>query len=192
MYFKGFNLTNLDNKDIYKLLLERKIPTFPAGYWCSLSKDEGKKVALELIVYLIDVRFKLTKNEVLDNITKEFIMNNKLWTPCKLYFGKSAIKYVIEAYPNKYRMYEFTNARIPQGYWTKRENRIEAIKWLIEEKLKWSIDDIKENFSRKLVSEYGLATLMRYYTSSIDIINEIYPDKIYSWELKKSSVPSNF
>lgn len=36
--------------------------------------------------------------------------------------------------------------------------------------------------------DYGLATLIRYYYSSFDIINEIYPNKIHTWELKRSSV----
>ncbi|MEG1287545.1 MAG: hypothetical protein RSD13_05780, partial [Clostridium sp.] len=34
--------------------------------------------------------------------------------------------------------------------------------------------------------------LTNYYNASCDVINEIYSDKIYCWELKKSSVPVNF
>lgn len=192
MYFKGFDLTNLDNKDIYNLVLERKIPTFPPGYWCSVSKEEGKKVAIELLKYLIDDRLKLTREEVLDKVTKGFILDNKLWTACKLYFGRSAIKYIIEAYPSEYRAFEFANSKVPQGYWCKRENRIDAIKWLIDEKLKWNIQDIKDNFNRDLLSDYGLGTLTNYYNASCDVINEIYSEEINCWELKKSSVPANF
>lgn len=192
MYFKGIDLTYLDNKDIYNLVIERKLPTFPPGYWCSLSVDEGKEVALELLKYLIEEKLKLTRDEILNNITKEFILNNKLWTPCKLYFGRSAIKYVMALYKNQYRAFEFNNSRIPQGYWSKSENRVEAIKWLLEEKLKWSLDDIKEKFNRSMLFEYGLGTLTTYYTSSIDIINEIYPNEIHCWELKRSSVSPNY
>ena len=125
-------------------------------------------------------------------LSKEFILNNRLWTPCKLYFGRSAIKYLMEVYPNEYKAFEFINCRIPQSYWCKKQNRVEAIKWLIEEKLQWSLDDIKEKFNRNLLIEYELATLMNYYSSSFNIVNEIYPNKIYPWELKRSSVPSNY
>jgi len=192
LYYKGINLTNLDDYDIYDLVLEREIPNFPPGYWCSISKEEGKKISLQLLRYLIETRLNLSRYEIINNLSKEFILNNKLWTPCKLYFGRSAIKYLMELYPNEYKAFEFIKCRIPQGHWCKKENRVDAIKWLIEEKLKWRLDDIKEKFSRKLLLEYRLATLMRYYYSSFDIIDEIYPNKVYPWELKMSSVSSSY
>lgn len=192
MYYKGINLTNLNDYEIYDLVLQRKIPNFPPGYWCSISKDEGKKISLRLLRYLIEIRLKLNRYEIINNLSKEFILNNKLWTPCKLYFGRSAIRFLIELYPNKYRAFEFIKCRIPQSYWCEKENRVDAIKWLIEEKLQWSLDDIKEKFTRMLLVEHGLATLMGYHYSSFDIINEIYPNKIYTWELKRSSVSARY
>ncbi len=42
------------------------------------------------------------------------------------------------------------------------------------------------------MKEYGLATLMNYYYSSYDIIDEIYPNLMYPWELRCSSVSSMF
>lgn len=192
MYYKGINLTNLNDCEIYDLVLERKIPTFPPGYWCSISKKEGKKVALKLLKHLIETRLKLDIDGIINNLSKEFILTNKLWTPCKLYFGRSAIKYLMQVYPNKYKAFEFVKCRIPQSYWCEKENRVDAIKWLIEEKLQWSLDDIKEKFSRKILLDYGLATLMTYYHSSFDIINEIYPDIIHAWEIKQSSVSPKY
>jgi hypothetical protein len=192
LYYKGINLTNLNDYEIYDLVLQRKIPNFPPGYWCSISKDEGKKISLRLLRYLIEIRLKLNRYEIINNLSKEFILNNKLWTPCKLYFGRSAIRFLIELYPNKYRAFEFIKCRIPQSYWCEKENRVDAIKWLIEEKLQWSLDDIKEKFTRMLLVEHGLATLMGYHYSSFDIINEIYPNKIYTWELKRSSVSARY
>jgi len=192
VYYKGINLTNLNDYEIYDLVLERKIPNFPPGYWCSISREEGKRISLQLLRYLIEKKLDLNRFEIINSLSKEFILNNKLWTPCKLYFGKSAIKYLMESYPNEYKAFEFNKCRMPQNYWCEKENRIHAIKWLIEEKLEWSLDDIKEKFSRKLLTEYGLATLTRYYYSSFDIINEIYPNKIYPWELKRSSVSPSY
>ena len=135
LYYKGINLTNLNDCYIYDLVLERKIPTFPPGYWCYMSKEEGQKVALTLLKHLIEVKFKLERNDVLNNLSKEFILSNKLWTPCKLYFGRSAVKYILKLYPQEYKAFEFIKCRIPQSYWCKRDNRIDAIRWLIEEKL---------------------------------------------------------
>lgn len=48
-YYKGINLTNLNNCEIYDLVLENRIPSFPPGYWCSVSEDEGKKIELRTL-----------------------------------------------------------------------------------------------------------------------------------------------
>jgi hypothetical protein len=192
LYYKGINLTNLDDCQIYDLVLRNKIPNFPPGYWCTISKDEGKKIALQLLKYLIETRLNLNRDQILSNISKEFILSNKLWTPCKLYFGKSAVKYLMDLYPNKYIAFELTNSRIPQSYWCDRENRVQAIRWLFEEKLQWSLDEIKEYFNRSLLKNYGLATLMSYYHSSFDVINEIHPNEIHPWELKMSAVSPSY
>lgn len=89
--------------------------------------------------------------EVINIPYKEFILNNKLWTPCKLYFGRSAIKYIMATYTNEYKAFEFANCRMPQSYWCKKVNRVDGIKWLIEEKLKWNLEDIREKFNKRIL-----------------------------------------
>ena len=148
MIFKGIDITNLSNIEIYNMVLKRQLPTFPPGFWCSVSKECGIKIANELLRYLIADLYKYSREEIINNVTKEFILNNRLWTPCKLYFGRSPIKYIMAAYPEQFRAYEFTNERIPQGFWAIKENRVEAVRWLIEDKLKWSLEEVKEKFSR--------------------------------------------
>lgn len=188
MYYKGINLTNLNDIEIYDLVLKRKLPNFPPGYWCSVTNQKGENIALQLLKYLIEDKLNLYREQVINILSKEFIINSKLWTPCKLYFGKSVIRYLMKLYPYEYREFEFVNCRVSQGYWNKKENRISAIKWLIEDKLMWNIEEVKQNFDKEILVKYGLATIATYYTSSFNIINEIYPNQIYRWELKKSSV----
>ncbi|WP_297992668.1 DUF4046 domain-containing protein [uncultured Clostridium sp.] len=64
MYYKGINLTNLNDYEIYDLVLERRIPSFPSRYWCSISKEEVKKISLQLLRYLIEDRLKLSRYEM--------------------------------------------------------------------------------------------------------------------------------
>lgn len=193
MFFKGIDITNLSNKEIYYMVLKRQIPTFPPGFWCSVSKESGIKIANELLKYLIDELYKYTREEIISNVTKEFILNNRLWTPCKLYYGKSPIKYIMASYPKQFKAYEFINERIPQGFWTIKENRIEAVRWLIEDKLKWSLEDVKEKFSRDILKEYGMTTILMYHHGNIfSVINELYDDKVLPWELSKSEVNTGF
>lgn len=52
---------------------------------------------------------------------------------------KSAFKTLNSACPNKFKPWELK--QVPNSYWT-LERGLEATKWPIEEKLKWSDDDI--------------------------------------------------
>lgn len=78
--------------------------------------------------YLIEVRLKLNRFEIINNLSKEFLLNNKLSTPYKLYFARSAVKYLMEIYPSGYKAFEYTKRRIAQGYLCNQENMIDAIK----------------------------------------------------------------
>lgn len=95
LYYKGINLTNLNDIEVYELVLKRKIPNFPPGYWCSVTNTKGEKIALQLLKYIIEDKLNLNRIQVVNILSKEFIVNSKLWTPCKLYFGKSAIRYLM-------------------------------------------------------------------------------------------------
>lgn len=81
MYYKGINLTHLNDYEIYDLVLERKIPNFPPGYWCSISNEEGKKPQ--------DINYY------------DFI-NNKLRTIIDKLYGSSSKKAVMDAIDNLY------------------------------------------------------------------------------------------
>ncbi|WP_040210783.1 DUF4046 domain-containing protein [Clostridium polynesiense] len=192
MYFKGIDLTTMDNLAIYDMVLYNRIPFFPPGFWRSMSMEEGREVSIKLLKYLIEDKLKYTMKETTKEISKEFIKNVKLWTPCKLYFGRSAVKYIMAVYPNSFRAFEFEKCRTPQGYWNSRQNRIDAIRWLIEEKLNWNINDVKKRFYREIMVEYGLGTITNYYTNGYDIINEIFPNIIKPWELELCPVSDKF
>ena len=78
MDYKGVNLTNLDDCEIYDFVLKNKIPNFPLGYWRSESKDEGTRIALQLLKYIIETKLNLSRDQMLNSISKKFILDNKL------------------------------------------------------------------------------------------------------------------
>ena len=63
-------------------------------------------------------------------------------------FGNSPYEAINNAYPNKYKEWEFSF--VPRGFWNDKENGIKATKWLIEEKLKLNDKELKERLSKKL------------------------------------------
>ena len=107
-------ITNLDDIEIYELLLQNRIPNFPSGFWANRSSEEAKDVAIKLLKYLIDEKLKFNKEDVKTEVSKKFLTKYKLHTASKL-FGRSAIRYIIYAYPEAgYLPWQFKLDKVPQ------------------------------------------------------------------------------
>ena len=71
---------------------------------------------------------------------------------------------------------------MPKSYWTK-ETAVEATIWLIEEKLKWSEEDVVKKLSQKIFYDNGLRGMLRVFDGSpYAAINSAYPDKYKPWQ----------
>ena len=56
-------------------------------------------------------------------------------------------------YPGKFKKWQIGD-HVKNDHWTKEEG-ILAVKWLIEDKLKWNDKDIKENYSKQIYQDYN-------------------------------------
>ncbi len=64
-------------------------------------------------------------------------------------------------------------------------------KYLFEKKLVWTLDDIKQKFSVKIISDYKLSGMKKaLFKSFFEIIDNAYPNQILPWELH--STPKGF
>ncbi|MBW9150364.1 DUF4046 domain-containing protein [Clostridium sp. CM028] len=185
-------ITNLDDIEIYELLLQGTILSFPSGFWANRSEKEAKKVAIKLLKYLIDEKLKFNKEDVRLELSKMFLTKYKLHTASKL-FGRSAINYIISTYPDeRYKPWQFKHDKVPQSYWTQERNRISALKYVFEVELQWSLDDIKEKLDWEIMKKQGVYTLHSYYPSIHRICNALYPGIINPWELRHAEVSDYF
>ena len=93
----------------------------------------------------------------------------------KCYNG-SPYQAINTAYPNKFKEWEFSI--VPRNFWTK-EKGIEATRWLIEEKLKLSDEELKEKLSSKLFKHNGLSGMLQacFNNSYKKALQEAYLDK---------------
>ncbi len=73
------------------------------------------------------------------------------------------------------------------GKWT-RENSIEAMNELINEKLKWDEEMVKKYLTKKIFIENGLDGMLRvlYDNRLYNALKEIYPN-LQPWELRATS-----
>ena len=88
-----------------------------------------------------------------------------------------------------------TRKKFVDGTWQRPEaniNSIKVTKYLREEKLKLSDDELKEQLSLKLFKDNKLlGMLQKFFNSSpYQAINTIYPNKFKEWEFIKT--PSGF
>ena len=95
---------------------------------------------------------------------------------CRIYNG-SVWQAINAAYPGQFREWELKN--VPGNFWNE-ETGIQATRWLIEEKLKWNNNDIKEKISYKVFIDNELSGMIQqvYHDSVWQAINAAYPSPI--------------
>lgn len=98
------------------------------------------------------------------------------------YYNASPYEAVNDAYP-ELNLRPWQMKKTPNGFWKKKKNRVEAVKWLMD-LLKKKPKDLE----LKDFTENGFAGLIKYYRGSLYlIIKDVYPNrKMMPWELGKT------
>jgi len=93
-------------------------------------------------------------------------------------------------YPGKFKKWQIGD-HVKNNHWNKEEG-ILAVKWLIEDKLKWNDKDIKKNYSKQIYEDNNLYGMIQrcFNSSPFEAINSTYPNRFKEWELP--NVPRNF
>ncbi|MBQ3422017.1 MAG: hypothetical protein IJH34_10175 [Romboutsia sp.] len=181
-------LFNMNAIEIYKLVLRGDImKRFPEGFW---QGEQGKINSSKCTKYLIEDILKYDDETLKEKMSQKIFSENKLFGMLNSCFGGSAYKALDNAYPNKFKEWEFKV--VPNGYWKNKENGIKATKWLIEEKLKLDDEQIKKQLSKKIFKENGLGGMLQYCfnNSPFEAINSTYPNKFKELEFK--NVPLSY
>lgn len=176
---KDLNL--IDAVDVYKLVLDRKIRTFPIGFWV---KPEALEDSAKCIKYLLEEKFGFSEEDIKEKLSIKMIKENKLAGMLTCCFNGDSYNAINNAYPNKFKPWEFK--KINTNKWSK-ELANEATKWLIEEKLKLTDEEIKNKLSYKIFKENGLGSMLSvfYKGNPYNALNSIYPNKYKPWDLKR-------
>lgn len=182
------DLYKMDAIDIYKLVLEGKyIKIFPKGFW---QQPEALNNAKIITQYLIEEKLKWSDEEIKEQLSVKVLKENGLGGMSLCCFNSSPFKAIDHAYPNKFNAWEFPF--VPSNYWSDVNNGVEhgikATKWLIEEKLKLSDEELKEQLSKKLFIENKMGSMLNicFNNSPYRAISLAYPNKFKPWEFKMS------
>jgi len=76
--------------------------------------------------------------------------------------------------------------RFPSGTWQDKQNAVIIVKYLLEEKLKWSREEICEKLGYSTFKEVKLHGMIHhaYNHSPYDALNAVYPGRYQPWELR--------
>ncbi len=157
---------------------------FPKNF---LQKNTERRSAI-LTRFLIEEILETHPKNILSQKDETFFIKHKLQNIYRL-FNYSFNRVLGNAYPEL--IHPWLQSRTPTEYWQGKDNRINAVKWLVEEKLNYSPDLLyKAKINRKDFANNGLSFLFNnYYNSVSSVLAEAYPDK-NPWEL--GNVPLSF
>lgn len=163
----------LTQDDIYEYLFgdhPRKHPWKYDNYKLKNLKLEEAKIILNN--YLIENNLKgidLYELDYSDILKKAGLIS---------YYGVNVLGFVMKFYENKYAAYRFKTTST--NYWKTKENRIMALKYLIEEDMKLELEKIPLYLTITSIRSIGTTTmytvLKNYYSSLYEWVNEVYPD----------------
>ena len=180
-------LFKMDGVEVYKLVLTNRIKVFPAGFW---QQPEAFQNACECITFLFEHLLEFSDDEIKKNLSHKLFSENKLGGMLSVCFNASPYQAINAAYPGKFKPWEF-NITL-RGYWENIENGVEATRWLFEEKLKLSHEEIKKDISKKIFKDNCLGGMLKYCfnNSPYQAINTTYPGKFNPWEF--NCVPRSY
>lgn len=103
-------------------------------------------------------------------------------------YGYNVYRCINAAYPNRFKEWEIGCSN---NYWDSKDNRIKAIKWLVEDKLNGDRELVCKITRQKFKENNLGGMLVRAYSNSpFRAIDEAYPGEYKPWEFKKT--PNNY
>ena len=129
-----------------------ELPSVPKKNW-------NVKTAREATIWLIEEKLKWSDEDVRRNLSQNTFKENSLRGMLDVLFNGSPYFAIENAYPGKFKAWEF--AKVPKNFWN-METAKEATMWLIEEKLKWSDEDVKEKLTLNTFKENSLKSMLNY------------------------------
>ena len=156
-----------------------ELPSVPKNFW-------NMETAKEATIWLIEEKLKWSDEDVRRNLSKNTFKENSLRGMLNLLFNGSPYLAIENAYPRKFKAWEFP--KTSKKFWNLKTAR-EATIWLIEEKLKWSNEDVKKKLTRNIFIQNSLGGMLTilFNDSPYLAIENAYPGKFKAWEFAKVS-----
>lgn len=154
--------------EIYKKILKGEFKRFPNRFWINKEANQNAK---EITIYFIEEVLKWDDKKIKENLTEMIFRQYKLSGMLEYTFNRSPFKAIDNAYPGKFKEWEFK--AVPKHLWENEKKRNEAIRWLL---IRVNKDKFIELTNVDFINN-GLSGLMDYLIRKKEFIN-VNPDKI--------------
>lgn len=167
------------NENVYDLLNIIYPNKWKISDFKYLKKGYSEMNKVEVIKFIRNFFKDHKTREELLNINLKTFKENNLEALLSKHFNHSPTYCIIECFP-EYHLLEWEFQKSKGSYWSIKDNRIKALKNLIENKLKLEKENIPSIISYRFLENnfYKFRVVLdKYYNSNVFIwINEAYPD----------------
>ena len=129
-----------------------ELPCVSNSFW-------NLKTAKEATIWLIEEKLRWNDDDTKEKLSANIFIQNSLGGMLTILFNNSPYLAIENAYPGKFKPWELPS--VPKKFWN-LETAKEATIWLIEEKLKWSDEDVKEKLTLNTFKENSLKSMLNY------------------------------
>lgn len=148
-----------------------------------MSFFDSEENQIEAIKWLFEEKLKWNEDDFKTKLKRNIFEKHGLGAILSHY--DNYFEVIELAYPKRFLPWEIFIA-VPNGYWETKENRIEALQWLFDKKLKWNEEEIIEHINTEVFRKSEIDGLFQYYDCSpYKVIRELYGDKYKPWELQR-------
>lgn len=133
--------------------------------------DMGK----ESFIWLIEEKLEWSDKDIKEKLNLQVLKDNGLSGMIDKVFNRSVFKALDTVYPNRFKPWELSVA--PKNTWDIK-TCIKAFHWLLEDKLDWTEEDIKNNLSLSILTDNGLLGMLytdHFKGSLRSLITASYP-----------------
>jgi hypothetical protein len=166
----------------YSDILQGMQRRFPRDFFTAEDKKiKGRILTRMMVERVAGIRIGEMKVGIKD------FEDNKLYGMISKVYGCSSSTALEDAYGHLYRRWELAQ-RTGQRYWSDKtdgkERRCAAIRWLVEERLKWTLESGKKITAQDFY-EHGLWGMFvdHYNSSPTTAIMDAYPGKYHPWQI---------
>jgi len=180
-------------KEIFTFLQPWELKRKPRGYF---QGRKGKKHGRAATRWLVEEILEYSEKMLPEMICKNDFIENNLGGMLTLLYSNSPSNAIMSAYPGKYKEFEFSQKSTKWMGRKGKANAREAIRWLIERKLRWSLDSVPKRITRMHFKANGLGGLIQtkyleFNNSTRKAVMFAYPGRYQKEDFKYYSESRN-